>query len=68
MGHYFGWVGVSEELFWVGDGKWGIILGGLGWVEVGVLFDNTPSESFMYAHVSCSVHRKVFHYLNGFKN
>ena len=32
------------ELFWVGGGRWGIILGGLdnwGWVAVSALFDNT---------------------------
>ena len=29
-GHYFGWVEVGGELFWVCGGRWGIILGGLG--------------------------------------
>ena len=32
IGHYFGWVGMSGALFWVGRGGWGIILG--GWVVV----------------------------------
>ena len=31
-GHYFGWVEVGGELFWVCGGRWGIILGGWGWV------------------------------------
>ena len=40
-------MGVSEALFWVGGGGWGIILDGwrwvghyFGWVGVGTLFDN----------------------------
>ena len=32
MGHYFGWVGMRGALFWVGEGDWGIILGGWRWV------------------------------------
>ena len=33
--HYFGCLGVlggDRALFWVDGGKWGIILGGWGWV------------------------------------
>ena len=26
MGHYFGWMGVGGNMFWVGEGEW-------GWVE-----------------------------------
>ena len=33
IGHYFGWVGMSGALFWVGRGGWGIILGGWGWMH-----------------------------------
>ena len=34
VGHYFGWVGVGGNIFWVGWRGW-------GWVGVGVMFDNT---------------------------
>ena len=46
-------MGVSGALFWVGGGRWGIILGewggwglswvgGARWVGVGALFHNAP--------------------------
>ena len=46
IGHYFGWVGMSGALFWVGRGGWGIILGGWWWWWVGLdaLFDNALSN------------------------
>ena len=58
--HYFGWVGVSRTLFWVGKGGWKITLDGRGWVEmsgvgwgrvgVGALLEN--------AHLNLNVKRK----------
>ena len=38
------WVGgVGLALFWVVGSRWGIILGGWGWVSLSVLFDNAPN-------------------------
>ena len=34
MGHYFGWVGVVEALFWVDGGVLSIILGKWGCVSI----------------------------------
>ena len=46
---YFGWVGVS-------GGVWSIILGGLGWVDVGAPLDNAllfqPKSTFRSQNIN----------------